>query len=231
MVPEDFSNADSAPLSRDLQFLKDVREVIERNLENEKFGVSDLAGKLALSRISLYRKFHRLTGKKVTQYIREIRLEKAMQLLRQDVATISEIAYRVGFGSPTYFTRCFHEQYGYPPGEVKNHFVEEETAEGKDQEKFSPGEAQSGNNRYFRYGLFVLTGAALVFTVLFYFMRWSGETVPADTHELKSVAVLPFRNDSADPDNNFFCSNLEEEILNRLQKVSSILVRPHQSMD
>jgi len=106
-------------LSMDDTLLKKLAEAIEENIENEQFGVEDLASEVSLSRSHLHRKLQQLTGQSISQYIRAIRLEKSMILLQKDVATISEIAYRVGFGSPTYFIKCFHEHYGYPPGEVK----------------------------------------------------------------------------------------------------------------
>ncbi|MBR9999132.1 MAG: helix-turn-helix transcriptional regulator, partial [Cyclobacteriaceae bacterium] len=106
-------------ISRDDQFLCRLNEVIEANIGDELFGVSDLAGAMALSRVHLYRKIHRLTGKNISQFIRERRLQYARELLLKDVATVAEIAYRAGFTSPAYFSKCFHEYYGYPPGEVK----------------------------------------------------------------------------------------------------------------
>ena len=65
-------------------------------LGNEKFGVNDIAKAISMSRVHLCRKLHSLTGKNVSQYIREFRLERAMELLKKDVATVSEIAYRGG---------------------------------------------------------------------------------------------------------------------------------------
>ena len=101
------------------EIINKVTELIESNLENEQFGVNELSEGLGISRSQLHRKLNSLAGKSTSQFIREYRLEKAMVMLQNNVATASEIAYRVGFNSPTYFNSSFSEYYGYPPGEVK----------------------------------------------------------------------------------------------------------------
>ena len=105
-------------LSRDEKFLRNLKEIVQSNLTNEQFGVQGLAKAIGMSRIQVYRKLQKLTGKNVSQYIREIRLEKAMELLKAGASNVAEIAYQVGFGSPAYFNKCFHDFYGYPPGEI-----------------------------------------------------------------------------------------------------------------
>ena len=109
----------TSELSNNQTFIQKLIEIIEINLENENFGVSELAAEAGLSRSSLHRKLHEIKGKSSSQFLREYRLEKAMQMLIKNQATASQIAYSVGFTSPTYFNTCFHNFYGYPPGEVK----------------------------------------------------------------------------------------------------------------
>lgn len=116
-------NVMTAELSMNEVFIKHLTETVEANLDNEQFSVTDLAAEMALSRSQIHRKLQNLTGQSISQFMRSIRLEKARDLLRKDVATVSEIAYRVGFNSPSYFIKCFHEYYGYPPGEVKKREV------------------------------------------------------------------------------------------------------------
>lgn len=106
-------------LSMDERFLLKLREHILHNLQVEDYSVEDLAQEVAFSRSHLYRKLQGLTGLSISQFIRKVRLEKAHELLAAEVATVSEIAYQVGFGSSTYFSKCFHEEYGFPPGELK----------------------------------------------------------------------------------------------------------------
>jgi serine/threonine-protein kinase len=94
--------------------------MILKNLENENFGVKELAEEIGISRYQLYRKIQLLSKKSVSQYIREVRLEEALELIKKGELTMSEITYRVGFSSPSYFNRCFKSLYGYSPTEVKN---------------------------------------------------------------------------------------------------------------
>lgn len=100
-------------------FLDRLTSIVEANLGDEDFGVSELAEKSGMSRSRLYFRIKTTTQKTASQFIREFRLNKALELLRQPGLTVSEIAYRVGFGSPAYFNKCFHEKYGFPPGETK----------------------------------------------------------------------------------------------------------------
>ena len=80
-------------------FLKKVSEIIEENISNEKFGVSELANEVAMSRSNLLRKIKKLTHLSVSQFIRQVRLRHAMEMLKNDSLSTSEVAYRVGFSS------------------------------------------------------------------------------------------------------------------------------------
>jgi len=100
-------------------FLQAMTDVVYANLSNEHFGAKELAKEVGLSRSQIHRKLHRINGKSITQFIREIRLEQALKLLNDNVGTVAEISYYVGFSSPTYFNKCFHEYFGYPPGRIK----------------------------------------------------------------------------------------------------------------
>ncbi|MDR8390807.1 tetratricopeptide repeat protein [Aliifodinibius sp. S!AR15-10] len=99
-------------------FLKKLTAVVEENLGDEQFNVTDLAFKAGVSRSKIHRKLQQLMNKSTSQFIREIRLQHAMELLKTRVATISEIAYKVGFNSHTYFSKCFHDYYDFPPSKV-----------------------------------------------------------------------------------------------------------------
>lgn len=110
-------------------FIHKIEEVILRNLSNEKFGVLDLASEVGLSRSQTLRKIKASTGKSVNQFIREIKLNEACKMLQDDDLTASEIAYNVGFSSPSYFNKCFLDQYGMTPGEYKKRLDEGDTFE------------------------------------------------------------------------------------------------------
>jgi len=105
--------------SMDELFLDKVHDTIENNLANENFGVEELAREIGISRSHLHRKLILLKGQTASQIIKEFRLNRAMEMLQKNVATSAEIAYRVGFSSPSYFNTSFHKYFGYPPGEAK----------------------------------------------------------------------------------------------------------------
>ena len=102
----------------DEQFIEKLTRVIEVNLSDEDFNVSKLASELGMSRTTLHRKVKSAVKKSVSVFIRETRLKRAHELLIKKAGTVSEIAYQVGFSSPSYFHKCFHDYYGYAPGEA-----------------------------------------------------------------------------------------------------------------
>jgi class 3 adenylate cyclase/TolB-like protein len=99
-------------------FIEEAEALILTNVENENFGVSELADAMHMSRSNLLRKIKKSTRVSASQFIRQIRLRKAMEILGETNLTISEVSFQVGFASTSYFTKCFREYYGYPPGEV-----------------------------------------------------------------------------------------------------------------
>ena len=99
-------------------FLKKITSIIENNISNENFGVSELAREAGMSRSNLLRRIQKLTDLSVSQFIRQVRLKNAMEMLKMESLNVSEVSYQVGFSSTSYFIKCFREHYGYPPGEV-----------------------------------------------------------------------------------------------------------------
>ncbi|WP_372975506.1 helix-turn-helix domain-containing protein [Muriicola sp.] len=96
-------------------FISKAREIVLDNLLNPQFGVEMLARELGVSRSELYKRVKKIENKSASQFIRETRLEKALELLKTDSYSIGEIAYMVGFNSPTYFSTAFKDYYGYSP--------------------------------------------------------------------------------------------------------------------
>ncbi len=105
--------------SIDDRFLQRIKDVVEAHIAEEGFGVDELARKAGMSRSQIHRKLTALTGMPAGDFIRYLRLHRAMDLLRQNAATVAEIAYMVGFNSSAYFTKCFHGQFGKTPSEVR----------------------------------------------------------------------------------------------------------------
>ena len=103
---------------KDKAFIKKLHEIIQSNLSNSDCSVEDIGRKVGLSRVQLYRKVKALTGTSVVDLLRKARLAKAHRLLESNGKNISEVAYEVGFTSPSYFTKCFKEEFGILPGEV-----------------------------------------------------------------------------------------------------------------
>jgi len=100
-------------------FLDQLTGIIEANLTNDRFGVSELAREMHMSRSSLHRKVKDAAGISVSQFICRVRLRKACMLLTKGSLTISETAFACGFHSVTYFTKCFRDFYGMSPGQYK----------------------------------------------------------------------------------------------------------------
>jgi non-specific serine/threonine protein kinase len=96
-----------------------LNEIVNSNIQNERFGVSELAYELNMSRSNLHRKIKAATGDSVSQYLRKVRLKKAMELLKEQPYTVSEVAFAVGFASVNYFSKCFKDYFGYPPSDVE----------------------------------------------------------------------------------------------------------------
>lgn len=111
------SGAEAMP-TKEAAFLSRLREIVEFHLTEEEYSVEDLGRDMAMSRVQLHRKVKALTNGSVSLYIRAIRLEHASRLLKEGLYNVSEVAYRVGFNSPTYFSTCFSEQYGFPPSDL-----------------------------------------------------------------------------------------------------------------
>lgn len=105
--------------SMEEKFLLRVKAVVQEHLDDEHFSVEELSRKVGMSRAQLHRKLIALTGKSASRFVRNYRLQHAYQLLEKRVGTVSEIAYRVGYSSPAYFTKCFTEDYGISPSQVK----------------------------------------------------------------------------------------------------------------
>ena len=98
-------------------FMDRVMTIMEMNYGDPSFGVEQLCHQLGMSRATVSKKLNDETGETTTQFIRDYRLDLARRILRENVGNrnISEIAFRVGFNDPKYFTRCFTKKYGLSP--------------------------------------------------------------------------------------------------------------------
>lgn len=109
-----------ASLSRlDQRFLDDMHDVIDRNLSDWEFNVEALRKNLRMSRATLYRKVQALSGLTPNQFIQSYRLKRAAELLKRSSRTVQDVAFEVGFASPSYFSKCFKEKFQRQPSEYQ----------------------------------------------------------------------------------------------------------------
>ncbi|MBN1186203.1 MAG: response regulator [Bacteroidales bacterium] len=101
----------------DKEFLKKLNSVIEKNLEDEEMNISQIASELFMSHSTLYRKIKALTDLTANEYIRKVRIRVAEQLLLTNQFSISEIMYKIGINSSSYFRQCFKDEFGMNPSE------------------------------------------------------------------------------------------------------------------
>ncbi|WKZ59875.1 MAG: helix-turn-helix domain-containing protein [Cyclobacteriaceae bacterium] len=195
---------------QDLEFLNQLTAKIEENLADEQFGVTELAGAMNMSRSNLLRKVKKATNLSVSQLINEVRLKRAMALLRTTGLNVSEVSHQVGFNSTSYFIKCFREYYGYPPGEAGKRATDEPV----------PQQAPPTQSKKW-YWLAALITLALVAASWFVFTNLTAEEEKAIE---KSIVVLPFKNDSADSTNVYLINGLMEATLNNLQKIKDLSV-------
>jgi len=106
--------------NQEQSFITKMNDIIKKNVEDPKFSVEDLADKLGVSRVQLYRKVKAIIGINISDHINNVKLEKAAELLKSNEMNISEIAYALGFSSPNYFSTAFKNKFGISPKEYKS---------------------------------------------------------------------------------------------------------------
>lgn len=229
-------------------FVTSLMEVINRNLGNELFGVSELADAMNMSRSNLLRKVKRETNLSVSQLISQARLTRAMELLKATQLNVTEVSQQVGFSSTSYFIKCFREHYGFPPGEMGKRAAEESdmarrgggfSLDDSTTTESSLSAAQSAENaldggsnyasvetvaarRITRWSswLWVMAGVAVLGAVTL--LSWRHYTKRGSAP--KAIAVLPFKNESADSSNVYLINGLMDATLNNLQRIGNLNV-------
>jgi len=190
---------------------------VEENINNDQFGVEELSSAVNLSRSQLHRKLKKATGQSISQFIREYRLEKAKHLLLQENLTSSEVAYKVGFSSSTYFSKAFHDYFGYTPSE---------TSKSKEYHKNPPLKKKDSSVL-----IKALIGLVLLISLVSFIFHLTSNTSNSSELDKNSIAVLPFKNLSAEEENQYFTDGMMEAILNKLTTISSINVTSSTSVE
>jgi TolB-like protein/AraC-like DNA-binding protein len=204
------------------QLLDVLKAEVERNLQNEQFGVEELAESAGMSRSNLHRKLQEVTGQSTSQFIREYRLERALDILTHEEANVSEVAYRVGFGSPSYFSKTFTEFYGYPPVEAKIR----NTSSPNDHPKYMRPKN--------RARLLVALGgvfAILLAAVLYVYFNYQKDVATTSSEEVVTIAIIPFKNLNRDESNQYFADGVMDALLNKLSKVGQLRVTSRTSVE
>ncbi len=104
-------------MKSDKDFLEKAEKIIDSNLTNSQFGVSEFSNEMSLSKMQLYRKLKSIRGCNTNEFIREYRLKKAAQLFNETSFNITEVLYQVGYTNRSYFTKCYKEMFGMTPRE------------------------------------------------------------------------------------------------------------------
>jgi TolB-like protein/AraC-like DNA-binding protein/Tfp pilus assembly protein PilF len=218
-------------LIKDENLISSLTDIILANLGNENFGVNDLARQSGMSHFVLSRKLQTVTGKTINQFIREIRLKKALEILQNEDITAAEVAYKTGFGSPTYFNTCFNDFFGYPPGRVKKNIAGSKPV-------IQPVHIDPPEKRISLKRIYIYVSAGFVILIIIFFLLKI--TIFNDDHginnnqELRtdnSIAVLPFKNLSDSAGNQYFADGITEDILTLLCRIRDLRVVSRTSVE
>lgn len=205
-------------------FIEKAEAIVLENISNEQFGVSQLAELMHMSRSNLLRKIKKETTLSASKFISKVRLIKSKELLEDKDLTISEISYQVGFGSSSYFIKCFREYYGYPPGELGKK-IEAEVVEVVEENLENSSSFLIRNKKH----LFSLLGLLVVFSAFYFFNNQTAEVIEEELD--KTIAVLPFKNESNDSLNLYFVNGLMESTSNNLQRIEDLRVISRTSVE
>jgi TolB-like protein/AraC-like DNA-binding protein/Tfp pilus assembly protein PilF len=205
-------------------FLNRLTEIIHAQITNEQFGVNELAREVGMSRSNLHRKVKALTGHSVSKFISHVRLDMANRLLKETSNTMSEIAFECGFHSSTYFSKCYKDRFGYPPGEAKNQVNDADNQEDVRQAKGRRRLAKKRISIYYFLATLSILSVAIVLILGKPFNK-------IDEPAYKSIAVLPFINDSPEESEMYFINGTMESILNNLCKIEDLRVVSRTSVE
>ena len=204
--------------------LSRLDKIIEANLSDEHFGVSELAREMGMSRSNLHRKVKAITNITVSQYLRGKRLKRALELLRGSPMTVSEVAIESGFSSLTYFTKCFKSHYGVPPSKFS--MIEEQVSS-------SDKLGTPRKNRGIRgiKGATVWIPGVLVVIVVMALLILVPRMLPDRDASDKTIAVLTCSYGNLDEDKAFLGDGLMNEIRYKLNLIEDLTVLSRNSVE
>jgi len=194
-----------------------MTEIVDANLHNEHFGPEELAAQLGMSHSALHRKVKKVCNKTISRFIREKRLEKAKELFQKEDISVSEVAYQVGFGSPSYFNKCFHEYFGVAPGEFKK------------GEEVKLNETPILNKKFSKV-LFLIGGSVLILVFAYLYLNGKFTMLKNESPVEKSIAVRPFSYLGANPEKSYLANAMMLEIINQLSQIKNLRVMSSSSV-
>ena len=216
-------------------FISKLTENVLANMGNEHFGVKELVDVSGVSLYRLSRKLHSINKKTINQFIREVRLQKAREMLQNEAFSVSEVAYKVGFSSPAYFNTCFHELFGYPPGKVRNNYLE--SPEGY---MFNPVIEKPGQVKPFRRALvlnlsviFFIAALILITVFILYpgiFRQNTLEKLRSSVERV-SIAVMPFQNMTNDTTLNIWRDAMQHSLISSFSNTGELRVRQKENIN
>jgi AraC-like DNA-binding protein/tetratricopeptide (TPR) repeat protein len=222
-------------LTANQALLKKLNEIVLSNLGNENFGVKELVKESGLSRYILTKRLYAITKKTINQFVCEIRLKKALEMLRNEEYTVAEVAYKTGFGSPAYFNRSFHRFFGYPPGEVKKReSIKPDTDITFDSTIKNIPVTQPWRSHIFTFrGVLILAISLGMVGFLLYKKNqkssWTDDL--ASLGDRISIAVMPFRNMTNDTTWNIWQDGIQMKLISSLSNANNKELKIRQKED
>ncbi len=204
------------------QFLKKVTEIINANLHNEQFGVKELIREMGMSRSGFHRRITKAAKMPANQLICQVRLKKALEILRETSLTVSETAYECGFHSVPYFSKCFHNYYGYSPGKACNRNETElpdETGNLQKTSKWKKWLIPASSVIIFGLILFILSES-----------EYFGSDHSGNKDSTNTIAILPLKFQGSDS-MKMLAGGLSEALLNHLMEIENLVIRPKTSVE
>jgi TolB-like protein/AraC-like DNA-binding protein/TPR repeat protein len=219
-------------LANNDEFIEHLTKIILDNLQNENFGVTDFVKLSGLNRNYLSRRIKSIKKITINQFIVEVRLEKARDLLLEGTYTAAEVSYDVGFNSPAYFNKCFHEHFGYPPGDIKKGTVDITTSMVSENEPVNNSNSKDSSKQWLKskkIKIISATASVVLLAGIIFLSVYFVQNTSVDKQ--KSIAVLPFKNLSENEENRYFADGVVEDILDRLAKISELHVVSRTSVE
>ena len=182
-----------------------------------------MAFELNLSSSQLLRRIKNITGKTATEFIRDTRLQEAAKLIKESQFTASEISFQIGFSSPSYFNKCFHDHFGLTPGEYKE----------KSEKQIIKEETQPKQKKptHFKHQKNILLIILSVVVIIISFILIKNSINTKKKEQTYSIAVLPVKCLSNDKTNQYFADGVMDDIMNHLSTIKEFRVISRTTME